>query len=206
MKPPFLTEDQLLNEFSASRIKITPLLEKALIQTKRTHRKHLRDDGTSSVLEQHIYPLVKSIISCYKYEQKKITTSVLAAGLLHDVIEDDYNMTDKKFKFMFGNKIYKIVKCVTKKPEENKPDLSEEEIYAINVKLVENLRKCPTEAQIIKLADRFNNVICSFSAKPKNIKKYKRRILETEEIFLPFAKEVSPFFYKKIGSVLNNSS
>ena len=36
----------------------------------------------------------------------------------------------------------------------------------------------------------------------KNIKKYERRIIETRELFLPFAKEVSPYFYKKIKSAL----
>jgi len=202
MKLPFLTEKQLLNEFNKYGVKLTPLLKKALIQTKKTHKAHLRDDAISPVLEQHIYPLVNSLISCYKYEKRKINSKVIVSAVLHDVIEDDCNMNNNKFRRIFGYNVYKIVKCVTKKQENNKPDLPEEEIYKINKKMIEELQESPYEAKIIKLADRYNNLSCSLSAKYKNIKKYERRIIETRELFLPFAKEVSPYFYKKIKSAL----
>lgn len=205
MKPPRLTEKQLVLEFKKNKIQISQLLRKALIQSKKTHSTHIREDG-SSVLEQHIYPITKTIIACYKLDKKEINHEILASALLHDVIEDDTEITSDAFKRFFGKKVYEIVMSVTKRPKDNISSLSEKEKYRINKLLIKNLKKCPIEAGIIKLADRYNNLICTISLGKTNSLKYKRYIIEAKEIFLPLAKELSPYFYKRIKYALDTVS
>ncbi|MBU2101627.1 RelA/SpoT family protein [Patescibacteria group bacterium] len=106
--------------------------------------------------------------------------STIAAGLLHDVVEDT-DVTDDELQKEFGEEIAFLVRGVTKIGGVK---------YRGHEKQVENLRKMmlamaeDLRVVLIKLADRLHNMQ-TLSALPDN--KRKRIALETTEIYAPLA-------------------
>lgn len=74
---------------------------------------------------------------------------VVAAALVHDVLEDTDYPTDK-LKEELGNKAFEIVKTVT-----NDKSLEWEEK---KIKYIENVRKGPEEAKAVAVADKIHNI------------------------------------------------
>ena len=196
MEVPNITRIQLLSRLSESGLDSNNLVRKALDQAFRSHHTQERDDG-SSYLEQHVYAVTASIIEYRKNAQKQVTPELIAGALLHDVLEDDEKVTDDQFKLDFGDRIFSIVKPLSKKdyrkyPGETKRDMK----YALNRDYFAGLERAPNEAKIIKLADRLNNIMCiHLSPKQGKLDFY---IEETEKFYLPFAEKVSPYYYSKI--------
>jgi (p)ppGpp synthase/HD superfamily hydrolase len=76
---------------------------------------------------------------------------VIAAGLLHDVVEDT-NTTIKELSDKFGSRVANLVSEVTNTKEE-RGDLSKEDY------LICKIKKMSEDALTIKLADRLHNVL-----------------------------------------------
>jgi GTP pyrophosphokinase len=110
----------------------------------------------------------------------RMETKVIAAGLLHDVLEDA-NVTAKEFEAQFGKEILFLVEGVTKLGKLK---------YHGEQRHVESLRKLfiattkDIRVLIIKLADRLHNV-STLEFVP--IEKRKRIAQETLEIYAPLA-------------------
>jgi GTP pyrophosphokinase len=196
MKVPNTTESELLKELSALALDSNVLVRKALDQAIKSHHAQTRDDG-ASYLEQHVYSVALSVIGYCRTARKKVTPELVAGALLHDVLEDDADMTDEQFRDEFGEKIFSIVKPLSKPDYRGYPgETKEDKKYALNLDYFASLGEAPEEPRIIKLADRLNNILCiHLSPKPGKMEFY---IKETEEFYMPFAREVSEYYYDMI--------
>ncbi len=197
---PHLEERGLLKKVKKKKIKISPLLKQALRQAKSSHKNQKRDDGSSYLLE-YIYPVACDILNCGKNCNEKM----LATALLHDVLEDDPKMDAKKFKNLFGIKIYNCVKILTKNKKDNSPGSSEKRKREINRNLIKKLEKKNRCTKLVKLADRTNN-LASFSLPAVNKKKLERYLKETKEFIIPFAKRENEYSYKKLTETYDRLS
>ena len=175
------------------------LIGQALEQAKMTHQNQKRDDR-ESYLEEHIYPVVADLIDHFADENG--ADNLLAAAALHDVLEDDKIINDEKFIAEFGQKIYDIVKPITKNQKQNLSDLSQEEKKKINKKMLTSLANAPYFSKVIKLADRANNLAAIYKIEETDKPKFERYVTETKENFLPFARRENEYYYQKLKSLL----
>jgi len=147
------------------------LIKKAYNFAKEAHGGQKRDSGQPYF--SHVFETAKNLIKL------GMEANVIAAGLLHDTIEDT-KTTEEDLKREFGEEIAFWVKGVTKLKRLN---YQGHEHY--HERYVENLRKfflamaSDLRVVIIKLADRLHNVQ---NLKYKNKEKQKHIALETIEI------------------------
>jgi GTP pyrophosphokinase len=105
---------------------------------------------------------------------------MIAAALLHDLVEDVYEWTHDRVRLEFGDEVAELVWWVTK-PHVNEYDGDKE---ARNRVYHENLRRAPRNAIVIKLADRLHNVMTLGSTPDA---KQVRKVRETQDFYLPLA-------------------
>lgn len=196
MKTPNTSRSGLLLEISAVGLGSNALVGRALDRAYMSHRAQERDDG-SSYLQQHVYPVTLSVVKYYRRLRKLVTPELVAGALLHDVLEDDDDVTSKQFEEEFGKKVFSIVEPLSKPDYREYPgDTKKDRKYALNREYFAGLRIAPEESKIIKLADRLNNILCiHLSPKPGKMLFY---VEETEKFYLPFAREVSEHYYDRI--------
>lgn len=104
---------------------------------------------------------------------------IIAAGLLHDFVEDVPWATIEYVEEVFGSRVARIVSKVTKKQGVNyKVDKTEMENY---ISTIED----DFEASLVKTADRINNFsTMSYSS----VNHRENQVKETKEIYIPFFK------------------
>ena len=113
--------------------------------------------------------------------QMQMDSSTIAAGLLHDVLEDTPNSYEK-MKSEFGVEIAELVEGVTKLTKmsfENKEEKQAENLRKMFVAMAKDIR-----VVLIKLADRLHNMR---TLKYQSDDKKKEKAHETLEIFAPIA-------------------
>lgn len=152
------------------------LLNKAYIYAENAHKGQVRKSG-----EPYFYHVAQT---GYYLAELGMSPTMIAAGLLHDTIEDT-PVTAKDIEREFGKEIVQLVKAVTK--------LGTVKYKGIE-RNVENLRKFfvsiaeDPRVIIIKLCDRLHNVeTLSFVREDKR----ERIALETLEIYAPLADRLS---------------
>ncbi len=124
-------------------MKLTPLVEKALRKSAELHREQRRK---GSNLPYIIHPVsVAIILSNYTKDEK-----VIAAGLLHDVLEDvpHYRLADLKRDF--GKKVADLVLEVTE--EKSLPWQERKKKY------INHLKTASKRALLIAAADKIHNL------------------------------------------------
>jgi len=179
----------------------SPLVDDAIKQAERSHKDQLRDNG-NSYLTEHIYPVAYETVQSYR--GKPVPVEVVAAALLHDAIEDDPGFTYKTCQEKFGTKIADIVQALTKNTSENNPSSNQDEKARLNRIYMQRLVSGPSEALIIKLADRYCNLVTVHTIKNTNPGKYNRYIQETADLFLPLAQKHSAYFYNRLQELLRS--
>src|SRR5512135_1729974 len=149
------------------------LLRRAYIFSARAHQGQTRLSGESYL----IHPIeVAAIIAGLKLD-----AATVAAGLLHDTIEDT-SVTQEDIKAVFGDEVAMLVDGMTK--------LSRMELQSREQREAENFRKMivamakDIRVILIKLADRLHNMRTLKSLPPE---KQKRIALETLDIYAPLA-------------------
>lgn len=157
------------------------LVEKAFKYAEKLHEGQFRKSGEPYIA----HPVaVASILEKLNFDE-----NVIAAGLLHDVVEDCACTVDEISK-MFNLKITNLVDSVTaiEKSEKDKPE--EFEKYLLEEKTYNKLysfAKSDKLAFFIKFADRLHNLrtIAVF-------KRYKQidKVKETEKWLLPILKNI----------------
>lgn len=170
------TIDKILSFTPNITEKDKALVEKAYIFAKKAHEGQLRKNGDPYFI--HVASTAKNLADL------GMSPVVIAAGLLHDVLEDA-DVTEEELKKEFGEEIANLVEGVTK--------LGRVRYKGIE-RNVENLRKFfisvakDLRVLVIKLADRLHNIETLENVRPD---KQKRIALETLEIYAPLANRLS---------------
>lgn len=123
--------------------------------------------------------------------------NIIAAALLHDIVEDIASWPIERVDLEFGEEIALMVEWVTKPPEAGFSSKEER-----NRMYDERLMQAPRDAILIKLADRLHNVITLWSCPPE---KRARKIDETRMYYLPLA-EKHWILYYELEEALENVS
>lgn len=152
------------------------LISRAYEFAKKFHDGQLRKSGEPYF--SHVYITAKNLA------ELNMDATVVAAGLLHDVLEDT-DATEEEIRTAFGEEITNLVLGVTK--------LGTVKYKGIE-RNVENLRKFfvsiadDMRVVIIKLADRLHNIETLQHVRPD---KQKRIAMETLEVYAPLADRLS---------------
>src|SRR3990172_4075729 len=193
-----VTKKELLS-FLENEVKfrIDSIVEGAIEMAEEVHAGVKREDGASSFLETHTWPVTMEVIKQYQSEHKLLTSLKIAGEILHDCMEDDEKILDlyasKTYGFeayflhRFGDYVYKIIMTLKVQPLENYSGATDEE------------RKSDRFREYcIKLADRVNNM--RFVAEVPGNEKIKRYIREAEDFYIayPHLTHRMDNFYTKI--------
>ena len=150
------------------------MIQKAYKIADEAHKEQRRKSGEPYI----IHPLCVAIILA-DLEMDKET---IAAGLLHDVVEDTIMTLDQLTK-EFGSEVSFLVDGVTKLTQLNW-DKDKVEIQADNLRKMFLAMAKDIRVIIIKLADRLHNMRTGQYWKPE---KQKEKARETMEIYAPIA-------------------
>ncbi len=160
------------------------LIEKAYLLAAKAHKDQVRKSGEPYI----IHPLCVAIVLA-DLEMDKET---IAAGLLHDVIEDTI-MTEDEIKEQFGSDVALLVDGVTKLEqlkftnENGDRTLDRFEMQAENLRKMFLAMAKDIRVIIIKLADRLHNMR---TLKYKSLEGQHRIARETMDIYAPIAQRL----------------
>ncbi len=177
--PPFTSPEELYQDLITSIRRYHPsddisLVEKAYLLAKEAHKDQKRKSGEPYI----IHPLCVGIILA-DLEMDKET---IAAGLLHDVVEDT-GMTLDDMTREFGSDVAFLVDGVTKLTQlswdKDKVEVQAENLRKMFLAMAKDIRVI-----IIKLADRLHNMRTGKFWSPE---KQKEKARETLEIYAPIA-------------------
>ena len=137
------------------------------------HEPQVRADATPYFW--HISRVAKILIRELHY----INPDVIAASLLHDVLEDSQIITAEVIKYNFGSYVSYIVEVLTKNIRLTGPARAAED-----AEYIERLRFSSIDCQIVKFAERLDNFRCMEFGVKRNPFRY---IDETEKHYFPMA-------------------
>ncbi len=160
------------------------VVQRAYIYSARVHDGQIRLSGEPYLT----HPLeVAGILA-----ELKLDVESIAAGLLHDVIEDTH-ATDEDIKNMFGAGVQHIVSGVTKLSKltfQRSAERQAESIRKMILAMADDIRVI-----LIKLADRLHNMrTLHFHKKEHKIKEIAQ---ETFDIYVPIASRLGIYWIKK---------
>lgn len=152
------------------------VLEKAYDFAKAAHTGQLRKSGEPYFV--HVFTTAKNLA------ELNMDGNVVAAGFLHDVLEDT-KVTEEEMQKSFGDDITNLVLGVTKlgTVKYKGVERSVENLRKFFVSMAEDMRVI-----IIKLADRLHNIETLSHVRED---KQKRIALETLEVYAPLADRLS---------------
>ncbi len=151
----------------------TEIIRRAWEFCLRHHRGQLRASGEPYVL----HPLETAIVLA----EMKLDSTAIAAGLLHDAVEDT-PVTTPEITALFGEQVAHIVEGVTKLDKiqfANREDRQAESVRKMLLAMVTDVR-----VVLIKLADRLHNMRTLEHLKPERQGAIAR---ETLDIYAPLA-------------------
>lgn len=178
-----------------AKIHVDSYIESAIHLAEEVHSGVRREDGTSSFLETHIFPVTINVIRHYKQANKPMTTIQIVSAILHDVMEDNDRILDlhasKSYGFdayfghRFGEYVYKTASTLKTKPLEIYPGLTDKERELERFREYCNvLTKSDYDVKVIKLADRLNNM--RFISKISGHEKVARYVKEAEDFYIAY--------------------
>ena len=203
------TKEDLLKVIeNDAKIRIDSFVESAIELAEEVHANVKREDGKSSFLETHIWPVTIDVIKHYQETDKLLTTLQIVSSVLHDIMEDDDKILDSYatksygfdayFRHRFGDYVYKVASTLKTKPLENYFGINKEQKE--NARFFEyctNLTKSAYDVKIIKLCDRLNNMkFISNISGPEKIQRYLREAEDFYIAFSIFPPTVSEFYAK----------
>ena len=153
------------------------LIEKAYDTAKNAFRLHLRDDGATRYFE-HLRGVALILMEYLRIRD----ANVIAAALLHDIIEDIEGWNEERLALRFNKGVAQLVWWVTKPSV----DLYSGDKEARNRAYHQNLGCAPRWAIIIKLADRLHNLLTLWAVPEE---KQRRKVRETQDFYLQLAEK-----------------
>jgi len=205
-----VTKDELLS-FLENEVKfrIDTIVEGAVEMAEEVHANVKREDGASSFLQTHTWPVTMEVIKHYQSENKLLTSLQIAGAILHDFMEDDEKILDlyasKTYGFdaylihRFGDYVYKMIMTLKIQPLENFSGTTDVERKSVRFcEYCNILANAPYDIKTIKLADRLNNM--RFVAEIPGNEKIQRYIREAEDFYIayPLLTPRMDNFYSKI--------
>ncbi len=191
------TKEDLLNIIeNEAKVRIDSFVEGAIELAEEVHADVKREDGESSFLETHVWPVTIDVIQHYQKTDKLLTTLQVVSAILHDVLEDDDRILDLNaskaygfdayFKHRFGDYVYNISTILKTKPLGNYFGTNNEEKQTARFfDYCTELTKSAYDVKIIKLADRLNNM--KFISKISGQEKIQRYLREAEDFYIAFS-------------------
>lgn len=153
------------------------LIELAYQTAKDAFRESVRE-GTGERYFEHLRAVALIVMVYLRVRDAK----VIAAALLHDIIEDVPSWPYKRVKERFGHKVADLIWWVTKPSVEDFGGDKE----ARNRHYHHNLNRAPRKALIIKLADRLHNMITMWGVEEA---KQRRKVRETQDFYMTLAEK-----------------
>jgi (p)ppGpp synthase/HD superfamily hydrolase len=178
-----------------ANIHVANFVESAVELAKEVHAGVKREDGISSFLETHIWPVTMDVIRHYMSVNRSVNSTQIVSAMLHDVLEDDGRILDlytskaygfdAYFEHRFGYYVNKVATTLKTKPLEmyqgsnNKEREFERFHDYCNI-----LLKSDYDVKVIKLADRLNNM--RFIVSVPRHEKIRRYVREVEDFYLAY--------------------
>jgi len=192
-----------------ANLHVSNFIESAIELAKEAHAGVKREDGTSSFLETHIWPVTIDVIKHYRSVNRPVASTLIVSAILHDVLEDDERILDLHtskaygfdayFEHRFGYYVNKVATTLKTKPLDLYQGSGDKEREFERFHDYCNaLSKSDYDVKVIKLADRLNNM--RFILKVPGHGKIKRYVREAEDFYLAYTM-LSPSmsdFYKDI--------
>ncbi len=198
-----------------AKIRIDSLIEGAMEMAEEVHADVKREDGSSSFLETHTWPVTLAVSKHYVSENKLLTSLQIVSSILHDFMEDDEKILDlyasKTYGFdayflhRFGDYVYKVIMTLKIQPLENYSGNNDGERKSARFREYCNLlANSAYDVKAIKLADRLNNM--RFVAEIPGNEKIKRYVREAEDFYIayPLLTPRMDDFYTKIRSAYDD--
>ncbi|HJT10661.1 MAG TPA: HD domain-containing protein [Candidatus Nitrosotalea sp.] len=178
-----------------AKIHVDSYIESAIHLAEEVHSGVKREDGASSFLETHIFPVTMNVIRHYKWANKPMTTIPIVSAILHDVMEDNDRILDMHasksygfdayFSHKFGDYVYKVSSILKTKSLEFYSGLTDKEKELERFREYCNvLTRSDYDIKTIKLADRINNM--RFISKIPGHEKIARYIREAEDFYIAY--------------------
>ena len=192
-----VTKNELISFIENNlKIRIDNLVESAFETAEEVHEGIKREDGKSSFLETHVWPVTLDVIKHYQSTNHLLTTLQISSTILHDVLEDNDRILDlytsqsygfdAYFRHRFGEYVYDIANKLKTKPLENyQGSNNKEKELARFFEYCSVLTNSKYDVKIIKLADRLNNM--KFITHSPNNEKIKRYLREAEDFYIAFS-------------------
>lgn len=173
------------------------LVHCAYALARRVHAGHSRDEGTPYIL----HPLRVALIlaeECHIGDPE-----VIAAALLHDVIEDSARanqpaLAAADLEREFGARVARMVALLTKETAPPEHKLQRDEAYYARI------AAAAADTRRLKCADRLDNLRhIHLSPEPGKAERYKQQTRRHE---LLIARETDPYLYQQLLNLLEGKS
>lgn len=180
--------------------KSLPLLHRAIRVAFEAHLGQDRDGRPA--LPYITHPI--DVMLRLRYVARITDEELLAAALLHDVIEEG-DWTPEGIEREFGPRVAGLVRELTRRepsPEERR-GLTKDELWELRTRLLlEEIRAMSPEAQRIKLADRLSNLEESEIARsPEKRERYRR---QSRLILDAIPRESSPELWDRLDALVRS--
>ncbi len=216
MSAESVTKNELISFLeNEAKMRIDTMIEGAMEMAEEVHAGVKREDGTSSFLETHTWPVALEVAKHYVSENKLLTSLQVVGAILHDFMEDDEKILDlyasKTYGFdayflhRFGDYVYKLIMTLKIKPLENFSGANDEERKSERFREYCNiLANSAYDIKAIKLADRVNNM--RFVSDVSGSDKINRYIREAEDFYIAYTLLTPRMddFYTKIREAYDN--
>ncbi len=173
------------------------LLHQAQKYAFKFHKKQDRDGD--SPLPYFTHPA--DVVNILRYEALETDPEILAAGFLHDVIEET-EATLEELEAKFGPRVTGLVMELTRDEpsDEVRASLDEVELWELRSQLLlDGIARMSPEAQRVKLADRVSNLRGSLATREGE--KLDRYLRQSRKILERVPREVSPKLWDLVDSL-----
>jgi (p)ppGpp synthase/HD superfamily hydrolase len=152
------------------------LIERAYDTAKDAFRTEVREDG------ERYFEHLRAVALIVMRHMRVKDANVIAAALLHDIVEDIENWSQERVTIEFNQEVGELVWWVSKPALANFKGDKEARNRAYHT----NLTRAPRKALLIKLADRLHNLLTLWNCDED---KQRRKVDETQHFYLPLAEE-----------------